>query len=93
MALAIAATLALVIHAGTVTATGWIVIIAGALLGGGAGLYAARTVEMTAMPQLVSVFNAVGGGAAALVAINDYVRLAVGAAWPSRPRSPRSWTC
>ncbi|HEY3958717.1 MAG TPA: NAD(P)(+) transhydrogenase (Re/Si-specific) subunit beta, partial [Streptosporangiaceae bacterium] len=44
-----------------------------ALLGGGAGLYAARTIAMTAMPQLVSVFNAVGGGAAALVAINDYV--------------------
>jgi NAD(P) transhydrogenase subunit beta len=28
------------------------------------------------MPQLVSLFNAVGGGAAALVAIHDYVRLA-----------------
>jgi NAD(P) transhydrogenase subunit beta len=76
MALAIATTLALVIHAGTVTATGWTVMITGALIGAGAGLYAARTVEMTAMPQLVSLFNAVGGGAAALVAINDYVRLA-----------------
>jgi H+-translocating NAD(P) transhydrogenase subunit beta len=76
MALAIATTLALVIHAGTVTATGWIVMITGALIGAGAGLYAARTVEMTAMPQLVSLFNAVGGGAAALVAINDYVKLA-----------------
>ena len=53
-------------------------MIAGALLGGGAGLYAARTVEMTAMPQLVSIFNAVGGGAAALVAINDYVKVASG---------------
>jgi NAD(P) transhydrogenase subunit beta len=31
---------------------------------------------MTAMPQLVSVFNAVGGGAAALVGIHDYMRLA-----------------
>jgi H+-translocating NAD(P) transhydrogenase subunit beta len=76
MAVAVATTLALVIHAGTVSATGWIVMIAGALLGGGAGLYAARTVEMTAMPQLVSIFNAVGGGAAALVAINDYVKVA-----------------
>jgi H+-translocating NAD(P) transhydrogenase subunit beta len=76
MAVATATTLALVIHAGTVSATGWIVMIAGALLGGGAGLYAARTVEMTAMPQLVSIFNAVGGGAAALVAINDYVKVA-----------------
>ncbi len=33
---------------------------------------------MTAMPQLVSLFNAVGGGAAALVAVNDYVKLAGG---------------
>ena len=41
------------------------------LIGGGAGLYTARTVKMTAMPQLVSLFNAVGGGAAALVAIDD----------------------
>jgi NAD(P) transhydrogenase subunit beta len=30
---------------------------------------------MTAMPQLVSLFNAVGGGAAALIAIDDYIRL------------------
>jgi NAD(P) transhydrogenase subunit beta len=35
---------------------------------------------MTAMPQLVSVFNAVGGGAAAMVAIDDYVKLATSAA-------------
>jgi len=76
MALAIATTFALVVHAGTVTATGWAVMIAGVLVGTGAGLYSARTVQMTAMPQLVSLFNAVGGGAAALVGINDYVRLA-----------------
>jgi NAD(P) transhydrogenase subunit beta len=31
---------------------------------------------MTALPQLVSLFNAVGGGAAALIAIDDYIRLA-----------------
>jgi NAD(P) transhydrogenase subunit beta len=76
MALAIVTTFALVVHAGTVSATGWAVMIAGGLVGSGAGLYSARTVQMTAMPQLVSLFNAVGGGAAALVAINDYVRLA-----------------
>ncbi|HEY9243092.1 MAG TPA: NAD(P)(+) transhydrogenase (Re/Si-specific) subunit beta [Streptosporangiaceae bacterium] len=76
MTLAIVVTFALVIHAGTITATGWVVMLAGALIGAGAGLYMARTVEMTAMPQLVSLFNAVGGGAAALVAINDYVKLA-----------------
>ena len=76
MALAIATTFALVIHAGTVTTTGWIVMIAGVLVGSAAGLYSARTVQMTAMPQLVSLFNAVGGGAAALIGIHDYVRLA-----------------
>ena len=76
MAAALAATLALIIHAGAISATGWIVMISGALVGGGAGLYSARTVQMTAMPQLVSVFNAVGGGAAALVGIHDYMRLA-----------------
>src|SRR3970282_2088671 len=42
-----------------------IIIRVGFLIGGGFGLYAARNVAMTAMPQLVSVFNAVGGGAAA----------------------------
>ena len=76
MAIAIATTLALIVHAGVITATGWTVMLVGALIGGGVGLYAARTVQMTAMPQLVSMFNAVGGGAAALVAIHDYIHLA-----------------
>jgi NAD(P) transhydrogenase subunit beta len=53
-------------------------MIAGALVGSAVGLYSARTVQMTAMPQLVSIFNAVGGGAAALVAIHDYIRLSAG---------------
>jgi len=83
MVAAIAATLAIIIHAGTISATGWIVMLAGGLIGGGAGLYAARTVQMTAMPQLVSIFNAVGGGAAALVAIHDYINLAGRAAGPA----------
>ncbi len=55
------------------------IIVVGFLIGGGAGLYTARTVKMTAMPQLVSLFNAVGGGAAALVAIDDFIRLSNGA--------------
>ena len=80
MTLAIATTFALVIHAKTVTATGWTVILLGTLVGAAAGLWMARTVEMTAMPQLVSLFNAVGGGAAALVAINDYVHVTGSAA-------------
>jgi H+-translocating NAD(P) transhydrogenase subunit beta len=75
MVAATVATIVLVIHSGKITTTGWAVIAAGILVGGGAGLYSARTVKMTAMPQLVSVFNAVGGGAAALVAIRDYMHL------------------
>ncbi|HYI21918.1 MAG TPA: NAD(P)(+) transhydrogenase (Re/Si-specific) subunit beta [Candidatus Limnocylindrales bacterium] len=51
-----------------------VIIVGGFIIGGGIGLYLARKVQMTAMPQLVSIFNAVGGGAAALVAIDDYIR-------------------
>ncbi len=75
MIAAILATGAIVIHDGLITTTGWIVLLAGIGVGSGLGLYTARTVKMTAMPQLVSVFNAVGGGAAALVGIRDYSTL------------------
>jgi H+-translocating NAD(P) transhydrogenase subunit beta len=75
MIIAVIATLVLLIHDGTVTGVGWAVLIVGAALGSAVGLYSARTVQMTAMPQLVSMFNAVGGGAAALVAIYGYIHL------------------
>jgi NAD(P) transhydrogenase subunit beta len=73
MVVAIAATLAIIVHDDLISTTGWIVMIAGALVGSALGLYSARNVQMTAMPQLVSMFNAVGGGAAALVGIHDYM--------------------
>ena len=73
MIIAVLATLVLMIHEGTVTAVGWTVLIVGTLLGSAVGLWSARTVQMTAMPQLVSMFNAVGGGAAALVAVYGYI--------------------
>ena len=38
------------------------------------GVPAARKVQMTNMPQLVALFNGVGGGAAALVAIVEYLK-------------------
>ncbi len=53
----------------------WAIIVGGLVVGGAAGLRLARTVAMTAMPQLVSLFNAMGGGAAAVLAIDDFVRL------------------
>jgi NAD(P) transhydrogenase subunit beta len=36
------------------------------------GAYAARAVRMTAMPQMVALFNGVGGGAAALISLADF---------------------
>jgi H+-translocating NAD(P) transhydrogenase subunit beta len=53
----------------------WAIIIVGFLVGGGLGLRLARKVPMTSMPQLVSAFNAVGGGAAALLALDDFIAL------------------
>jgi NAD(P) transhydrogenase subunit beta len=76
MILAVTATLVLIIHNGTVKPVGWVVLIIGSAIGAVLGLLTARRVAMTAMPQLVSLFNAVGGGAAAIVAIYDFVRLA-----------------
>ena len=70
------------IGSGGLSATAWIIIIVGLVIGGGAGFWQARTVKMTAMPQLVSLFNAVGGGAAALVAIDDFIRLTNGGGAP-----------
>ena len=49
---------------------GWIAV--GAAVGGVGGAIGARKVKMTAMPQMVALFNGFGGGAAALVAFADY---------------------
>jgi proton-translocating NAD(P)+ transhydrogenase subunit beta len=75
MTLAIAVTIAFVAHGHTITGTGWAVIAGGIVVGGVGGLVGARTVHMTDMPQLVSLFNAAGGGAAALVAITEFVQV------------------
>jgi NAD(P) transhydrogenase subunit beta len=76
MVVAVLATLvSLVVRDGGMDVIAWVIIVVGFVIGGGAGLYTARNVQMTEMPQLVSLFNAVGGGAAALVAIEDFLRL------------------
>jgi H+-translocating NAD(P) transhydrogenase subunit beta len=46
----------------------WGLIILGAAIGTAVGIPAARQVRMTAMPQMVALFNGVGGGAVALIA-------------------------
>ena len=49
----------------------WIVV--GLLAGSATGLVMARTVKMTAMPQMVAVFNGFGGAASGLVAASEYL--------------------
>lgn len=72
MAVAVAATGVLL--ADRISTTGWVVLLTAGAIGSTLGLYAARTVRMTAIPQLVSMFNAVGGGAAALIAVTEFLR-------------------
>ncbi len=49
-------------------------IAAGVVVGAIIGAVFARTVKMTAMPQMVALFNGFGGGASALIAISEFVR-------------------
>ncbi len=51
-------------------------IIAGVILGGLIGTVAARRVAMTAIPQMVALFNGSGGGAAAIISSLEYLRFA-----------------
>jgi NAD(P) transhydrogenase subunit beta len=44
----------------------------GMVIGGAFGAVAARKVRMTAMPQMVALFNGVGGGAAALISLAEF---------------------
>jgi NAD(P) transhydrogenase subunit beta len=52
----------------------WALIVIGAAIGSAVGVVGARRVRMTAMPQMVALFNGVGGGAAALVALAEWHR-------------------
>ncbi len=69
MLVAVAVTFA---HQGLVSY--WAIAL-GMLIGGGFGAVAARKVKMTAMPQMVALFNGVGGGAAALVSLAELHRI------------------
>ncbi len=51
----------------------WTGILIGVALGSAIGGLAARLVQMTAMPQMVGIFNGFGGGASALVAVAEFV--------------------
>src|ERR671917_205841 len=50
----------------------WVLIVLGVVIGTVLGVPAARQVKMTAMPQMVALFNGVGGGAVALIAWTEF---------------------
>jgi NAD(P) transhydrogenase subunit beta len=66
MAIAVAITLAL-----DVVGNG-VLILVGILVGTLVGVVASYRVHMTAMPQMVALYNGVGGGAAALIAWSEF---------------------
>jgi NAD(P) transhydrogenase subunit beta len=63
--------LAIVVTWVNVGTTSWWAIAIGMAVGGGFGAAPARKVKMTAMPQMVALFNGVGGGAAALISLAE----------------------
>ena len=73
MVIALMATLPL-LHFTTEGAT---IILVGVVIGAAIGVVGARRVKMTAIPQMVALFNGVGGGAAALVAVAELLRFGV----------------
>jgi NAD(P) transhydrogenase subunit beta len=81
MAIAVVATL-LRKHEFHGSSTVWLIIL-GLAIGTAIGVPAARRVHMTAMPQMVALFNGVGGGAVALIAWVEF-RHHFGGNWPLR---------
>src|SRR5918996_6202599 len=51
----------------------WEIVVAGLVVGAVLGAWAAVRVQMTAMPQMVAIFNGLGGVASALVAATEVV--------------------
>jgi NAD(P) transhydrogenase subunit beta len=70
MGIAVIATL---ISVRDTAAINWILIAAGLAIGVTLGVPPAKKTKMTAMPQLVALFNGVGGGTVALIAWSEFI--------------------
>ncbi|MGB3773154.1 MAG: NAD(P)(+) transhydrogenase (Re/Si-specific) subunit beta [Rhodococcus sp. (in: high G+C Gram-positive bacteria)] len=70
MGIAVVATL---IEVRNTAAINWILIVAGLAIGVILGVPPAKRTKMTAMPQLVALFNGVGGGTVALIAWAEFI--------------------
>ncbi len=88
MAIAVVATL-LTPHVLSGSSTPWLIAL-GLVIGTAIGLPAALRVKMTAMPQMVALFNGVGGGAVALIAWVEYRHhfASGGALWVDKSQIP-----
>src|SRR5581483_4331614 len=64
--------IALLAAAWQTAGSAWLWIVLGIAIGGSIGIFAALRVKMTAMPQMVALYNGAGGGAAALIAFVEY---------------------
>lgn len=61
----------------------WVATLVVMAIAAGFGIFVAKRVKMTAMPQMVAVFNGMGGGAAALVALLTLGRSATLSVFPA----------
>ncbi len=65
---------------------GW--IFGGLIIGTIVGTLAAKKVKMTAMPEMVSLFNGMGGACAALISIVEFNHLHISGGWTAYPPVP-----
>ena len=72
---AIAMLIAIVVTLVQTEILSWTWIITGIIIGSLIGATAARVVKMTAMPEMVGLFNGFGGGASALVAGAEFMHI------------------
>jgi len=88
MAIAVVATL-ITPHVLSGSSTPWLIVL-GLVIGTAIGIPAALRVHMTAVPQMVALFNGVGGGAVALIAWIEYRHhfLSGGADWALKAEIP-----